>query len=792
MARLKSELLLTLKDHVTGPARGVEGSMARLRRNARMAEMGFNRSHSAVDRLGGGLAYLGRGAVAAAAPLAAGLGAHAATREAIDFESALSGIQQKAGATDAEMQNVRRQIAGLADDKTLGASLDDIIGGFERAAAAGVPINELGQFVRVVAKAAPALDMTGEALGNTLSQLEGASLITRDGSQRFLDLVNALEDAGTSNASDILDFMLRAGAGAKIMGFAAEETAALGGAMVDLGINSAEAGTAVNAITTKLTSPKGLSKKGQAALKGLYGSTEAWTELVQEDTDAAFVDLLERMRDLDDEARGQVALDIFGLEHADIVQRLIEGLDKIKDRLRLAKDESQWLGNLDRTAALKMKTTEAQLGVIQRRLQMLAINAGDIALPGINAALEAANGLFDTWDRMGNPFEHLQAGAEGFAQGLGFENLNSMLDDISTKFSAILGIGGGQQNNLTQTMQGWRTLGEDLRGIFEMIEKEVSHVELGLLRVLEVGYRANFLKGLFKTDDEQKAYLDYLDQRQAALVDRIGEIRRSQEGRRVVDEAEAKSLPPSRAEAERASMDTARQFGMLPKAPEASTATVAPTASPARFRPTLPDRRFSATESVGIAPRPADRPGPAPVVPPATTSAPAAPVAPVEVPVTPKIDRAALEAQIREIDQRLGDLSSAAREIKSYGAASGAATSMGQIADEMQRLMQRRDELDAKLQAPLASMAVPPVDTGEMDMAQAKATQTGGAIAAALSVTARPSVDTSSIDALIAKIAKASSGLRSLDAQSRALSRRMASARADYSGLHADLSYTGE
>ncbi|WP_158215839.1 phage tail tape measure protein [Notoacmeibacter marinus] len=356
---------------------------------------------------------------------------------AIDFETALTGVQQKAGATDEQMKSVRASIMSIAKDRTVGSSMGDILGGFERAAAAGIPLDEMAAFVRVVSKGAPALDMTGEALGDTMSKLDGAGLVALKNAERFLDLTNALEDAGTSSARDILDFMLRAGAQGKIFGLAAEESAAIGTALVDIGVKSAEAGTAMNAILTKLANPDGLSERAQDAFSKLYKSTDEWQKLVSEDADEALVDLLDRLGKLDKATRSGVASDLFGLEHADIAQRLVEGLDKVRERLRLAKNEGAWLGNLDRTAALKLRSTQAQLDILKRQLAALVIDVGSMGLPALNAGLREAQNLVDMID----------GGLSTFKAEIdltAFEEARSAIGEISAQIKNLIGEAGGK------------------------------------------------------------------------------------------------------------------------------------------------------------------------------------------------------------------------------------------------------------------------------------------------------------------------------------------------------------
>lgn len=367
------------------------------------------------------------------------LGLRSLGRDVISFESAMAGIQTKAGATAEEMVAIREGISNIAQDDGVIASMDDILGAYERGAAAGIPLDELEDFVRLMAKAAPALDMSGEALGNAVSQLASADVIELSGADDFLDLVNALEDAGTSNASDILDFMNRAGANAGIFGLEAEQAAALGAAMIDLGINSAQAATAMNASFTKLSAPASLSADGQAALEELYGSTEQWTELVEQDAQGAMMDLLDRLGELEGAARSGLVTDLFGLEHADIIQRLIEGIDTIRDRQALAANESSWLGNLDETLAIRLETVAGQFDILKRKLAELTISAGEMGLPAVNSAIEATIDLVDGLRTAAASVEFDGGPAAELAEQLGriAELLSTEDTGMSNEFSSM-------------------------------------------------------------------------------------------------------------------------------------------------------------------------------------------------------------------------------------------------------------------------------------------------------------------------------------------------------------------
>src|SRR5690606_14801154 len=125
---------------------------------------------------------------------------------------------------------------------------------------------------------------------------------------------------------------------AKTVGFSVEETAALAAALVNLKIPAGEAATAMNSVLTKLIAPQAMSKQARAAFQAVAGDVNAFAKSMSEDADGALVGLLEKLAELDSSARAGAIAQIFGLNHADVVQQLVSGVDELKRNLAEAKN----------------------------------------------------------------------------------------------------------------------------------------------------------------------------------------------------------------------------------------------------------------------------------------------------------------------------------------------------------------------------------------------------------------------------------------------------------------------
>ena len=763
MARLTSELILSLKDLVTGPARRVEGSLNRLDRRAQMRSMGIQRSAVAMNKMGMGIAGYARNAAAFAAPLAATLGAKEVVTQAADFESALTGIQKKAGTTAAETAKIGAEIKDLATDGSLAVGIDEITAAYERGAAAGIPTDKLREFASLSAKAADAFEMSSEAVGNSAAGFATNLDIPINEMERYFDLINGLADAGIADESDIVNFLDRSGVQLQQFGQSNEQAAALGATLLNLKMPAEVAARAMNTLTTKLLTPKS-TKKSTKAFDALYGNADKFTELMKEDANEALLDFLDKINKLDKFKRAELLTDIVGQGFSDEVSRLAAGMDEYRRNLRYAADETKWFGSLDKSYQLKLDDFWSQWQLVKNSLSELAIDTGSMGMPALKDALGGVKTLIGD----------IQSGMSKFEATLdvkGLSDAQTAIGNLMGEISRLMGMSGE---------------GSQIERFFGRLATAVNTVSAG------VGVARDVMQAVGLAEQDEDTNADRTKRRNT-LVDGFAEfnpivgpavqgvydattgrrteaqekqLREDIARRRAMAAAVAGKTPEQLAE-ERNDYWRRKNARMGPGnsvAPDAGTMRLPDITFPTEVPPAF--RRGKVDPSV--------RPSTAnPESPTARTDIPYPTPRPIEIPVTPKITddgRAAIEAQIREIDQRLGALSNAASQVRGgfdAGAKSGAASNMAAVADEMERLMQERDALDAKLSQPMTSVA-PDINgplTIEGERAKATAQATGTAIQSSLSVTARPIVDTSEIRAAMNDVDALSAKLRAIPGQ---------------------------
>ncbi|MDX6806301.1 phage tail tape measure protein [Terrihabitans rhizophilus] len=394
MARLSSELVLSLTDKVSGPARGVGRAIDDLERKQRGAMGLMRRQAKLTAQSAAGMAKANAMMLATTAsylaPVAGAMGGQSVITQAANFESALTGIQKKAGTTADETARLGEEIKALATSGDLAVPIQEIIGAYERGAAAGIPIDDLKQFAALSVKASDAFEMPAEEVGNFAAKLKTSLGLSDEAIRRTFDLTNSLADAGISDEKNIVDFVDRAGASLKTLGLSMENTLAAGATLLNIGMSSDVASTAMEAMSTKMLTVGTLTGKARKTFERFMGPVGKFSKAVGKDANGALLTLLDRVQELDSEDRMDFLKNFVGMEHASKILRLSDAVGELRRNQALAANETAWFGSLDKAYALKLDDFWSQWQLMKNQISELAIDLGTMGMPAFKAGLQGA------------------------------------------------------------------------------------------------------------------------------------------------------------------------------------------------------------------------------------------------------------------------------------------------------------------------------------------------------------------------------------------------------------------
>ncbi|PRD42325.1 phage tail tape measure protein [Phyllobacterium phragmitis] len=284
MAVMTSSLIVSLIDRVTAPARGIAATLGRLKaaqeRNSRQLD-----------------AMRGRMVEAAAVGYALAKAVGAPVKAAIEFESAMADVRKVVDfPTPAAFKAMGNDLIDMSRRIPIAATGLAAIAA--EAGAAGMEAGELLAFTEMAAKVGVAFDIGASQAGNALALLKTALGLSVADTGALADAINHLSNNMAAKAPQILDYMNRVGATGEQYGFTAEQTAAIGSAMIASGAQAEVASTSFRNVGRALTKGEAATKSQRIAYKTLGLDAVKVSKSMQKNAAGTLRDVLTRIKKL--------------------------------------------------------------------------------------------------------------------------------------------------------------------------------------------------------------------------------------------------------------------------------------------------------------------------------------------------------------------------------------------------------------------------------------------------------------------------------------------------------------
>ena len=306
-----------------------------------------------------------------------------AVNAAIDWESAMAGVNKTIEATPAELADIEKGLIALSNKTPIAAT--DLAAIAEAAGALGIAKQDIISFTETVAIIGSTTNVTTEDAATALGQLGNVLRLTGDDYDNFAAALVDLGNKGASTEAQILEIARRAGGGANLIGVAKDATLGWAAAAANLGMNEELAGTSLQNMFLKAMPA---FTKGSKTLQQVTGQTAAQLKKsFSKDASGAIESLLVDLGKMPKDARLEAVQKLFGKGSG--LTRLVLGLSDSMDRnLAPSLDTATqaWAENTAATeeAEKRFKTTEAQLAILKNNVTNAATTIGTNLLPLVN------------------------------------------------------------------------------------------------------------------------------------------------------------------------------------------------------------------------------------------------------------------------------------------------------------------------------------------------------------------------------------------------------------------------
>lgn len=415
MSVVQSTLRISLLEDVVAKAQPIFRTLDRLQRQQIEA-------FAPMQGLIGKAVALGAGYFSATQGISATAGA------AIQFETAFADVKKVVEATDEQFENMRRSIRRMSGEMPLAAT--DIAALFAAAGESGIATADLQSFAEMAARVGIAFDMTAADAGESLAKLKTQLGLTVAETGEMADAINHLSNNMASKAKDVTEFMLRVGSFGEIAGFAKEDVAAMGSAMIAAGADASTAGTAMKNVIRSLTKGEFANKSQRDAAKALGLHLPTIAKDMQKDAKGTMRKVLKAISEAPKHQQNSLLSEFFG-DEASAFMPLVGNIKLLDDALGAVGDRTKYAGSAFKEYIDRANTTGNVLELLGNKVSNVFADVGDDMLPTIR---EAAKGMGDVIDTLGSRvtiFDQVKESMKGLAQGLGYDGgAREMINDL--------------------------------------------------------------------------------------------------------------------------------------------------------------------------------------------------------------------------------------------------------------------------------------------------------------------------------------------------------------------------
>ncbi len=246
----------------------------------------------------------------------------------------------------------------------------------------GIAAKDLAIFTDTVAKMATAFDMSAEEAGEAIAKLSNIYQIEIGEMANIGDAINHISDNTAAKAKEIVPTLNRIGGTARQFGLTAVEAGALASSFISLGKAPEKAGTAINAMLSKLQTASKQGGNFQKAFQVLKINAQEFEKAIGKNAQGTLLKFLETVAKLDKQERSSVLFDLFGLEYQDDIALLTGSLDEYRKSLRLINEE--YHGSMQREFKNRANTKANNLQLLKNSIAEVGMNLGYVLLPPLN------------------------------------------------------------------------------------------------------------------------------------------------------------------------------------------------------------------------------------------------------------------------------------------------------------------------------------------------------------------------------------------------------------------------
>lgn len=372
-------------------------------------------------------------------------------KAASDFESAFAGVEKTFSGTEEQLADLRTGIRDMA--KEIPASTTEIAAVAEAAGQLGIQSESIEEFTRTMIDLGESTNMSAETAATEFARFANIVGMSQENFDRLGSSTVALGNSMATTEAEISTMAMRLAAQGSQVGMTEAQIMALSATMSSLGIEAEAGGTAMTTVLKKIDSAVGESGEELESFAAAAGtSSSEFAKAWESDPISALDMFIKGLAESSDEGANLTTilndLGIKGIREADTILRMAGASDLLTDAVKTSTDAWEENSALTDEAAQRYETTESQLRILWNRVKDMGITLGEVLIPVVMDAIDAAEPLIQKIEEGAQAFADMDEEQQrtilkliALAAAIGPVSVG--LGGLTTTIGGVLKVGGG-------------------------------------------------------------------------------------------------------------------------------------------------------------------------------------------------------------------------------------------------------------------------------------------------------------------------------------------------------------
>lgn len=346
----------------------------------------------------------------------------AASKSAIDFESAFAGVKKTVDATDKELSKLEQGIRDMAKEMPTAAT--EIAGVAEAAGQLGIETPNILGFTETMVMLGDSTNMSADEAATSLARLANITDMSQKDFDKLGSTIVALGNNLATTESEITAMGLRlAGAGAQV-GMSEAQILSFAGALSSVGIEAEAGGSAFSKvmIDMQLATEKGGDRLKQFAdVAGM--TSKEFKKAFQEDASTAIMAFIEGLGTCEERGMSAIGvlddMEIKEVRLRDALLRAAGASDVFNDALQIGTDAWSQNTALTKEAEQRYETLSSKIAIMKNKLTDVGISIGTALMPHLEKLVTKIGDVADWFSSLDDSAQGIILTIAGIAAAIG-------------------------------------------------------------------------------------------------------------------------------------------------------------------------------------------------------------------------------------------------------------------------------------------------------------------------------------------------------------------------------------